>query len=166
MSKREANKTSIEEIVNYWTIRQDESGLSVDWSEADHRCWRCGCKKHLQRCHIVPDSIGGKDEPSNLVLLCKRCHADGPNVGDPEVMWDWIKAYRVPFYDTFWAIIGEKEYEFIYGQSIGNELKRIIVSSTKEVEKEKILELGKERFLNAIEKAGMHLDNLILILQL
>ena len=62
-------------------------------------------EKNLQRCHIIPNSLGGKDEASNLVLLCKRCHADGPNVEDPEIMWDWIRAYGVPFYDTFWTTV-------------------------------------------------------------
>jgi len=71
MGKREAIKTSIEEIVDYWKRHEDECGLSVDWAEAHERCWRCGCEKNLERCHIIPDSLGGKDEPSNLVLLCK-----------------------------------------------------------------------------------------------
>ena len=63
-----------------WEEREDESDLSVDWAEAEEICWRCGCKRKLQRCHIIPDSLGGKDEPSNLVLLCERCHIDAPNV--------------------------------------------------------------------------------------
>ena len=45
---------------------------------------------------IVPDSLGGEDTPSNFVILCKRCHLDNPNVADPEVMWDWLRAYSVP----------------------------------------------------------------------
>ena len=36
-----------------------------------------------------------------MVLLCETCHSEGPNTDDPEVMWEWISAYRVPFYDTF-----------------------------------------------------------------
>lgn len=105
--------------------------MSVDWSEGETHCWRCGCKKKLQRCHIIPDSLGGKDEPSNIVLLCKRCHADGPNVLDSEIMWDWIKAYNVNFYGEFWSIQGMKEYEFIYKKSPVEEmstfLKRLIL---------------------------------------
>lgn len=114
MSNRKNIKTSVHDIVDYWFKRVDESDLSVDMAEAHERCWRCGCERNLERCHIVPDSLGGKDEPSNLVLLCKRCHADGPNVADEEIMWDWTKSYRVPFYDTFWSILGQKEYAFIY----------------------------------------------------
>lgn len=121
MSKRENIKTTIQEIVDYWSEHEDECGLSVDWSEAHERCWRCGCKRGLQRCHIVPYSLGGEDTPSNLVLLCGRCHLDNPNVADPEVMWDWIRAYGVSLYDTFWSIHGMIEYEKIYGSSIYEE---------------------------------------------
>lgn len=86
MSKREPIKTPLSEIIAYWAKHVDECGLSVDWAEAERHCWRCGYERNLQRCHIIPDSLGGKDEPSNLVLLCKRCHAEGPNVTDPEIM--------------------------------------------------------------------------------
>jgi 5-methylcytosine-specific restriction endonuclease McrA len=87
--KRQNIKTSPKEIVDYWKERQDECGLSVDWGEAEERCWRCGYKKNLQRCHIIPDSLGGKDEPANLVLLCERCHIDAPNVESKTFMWDY-----------------------------------------------------------------------------
>lgn len=95
--ERKPIKTKIPEIVDYWFSRIDESDFSVDAAEAHERCWRCGCKHNLERCHIVPDSLGGRDEPANLVLLCARCHAENPNVTDPEIMWDWLKAYKVPF---------------------------------------------------------------------
>lgn len=156
MSKREPIKTTIKEIVDYWAIQIEECELSVDWADAHERCWRCGCKAGLERCHIVPDSLGGKDEPANFVLLCKRCHADGPNVEDPEIMWDWLNAYKVSFYDSFWTIVGQKEYEFIYGQSFNNDLKRIRESSTKVKDKKDILELEKEKLLHAMEKTGIH----------
>ncbi len=117
-------KTKKEEIVNYWFFEQfvEESGLSVDAAEAHERCWRCGCEHNLERCHIVPASLGGKDEPSNLVLLCHRCHLDNPNITDPEIMWDWIRAYGVPMYGTFWGILGMKEYAFIYHKSFYTEI--------------------------------------------
>ncbi len=126
MSHRKPVRTTIAQAVEYWSNRVDECGLSVDWSEADTHCWRCGCERNLQRCHIVPDSLGGKDEPANIVLLCKRCHAEGPNVTDPEIMWDWIRAYAVPFYNTFWYIQGLKEYEFIYKRKVEQEIVSIL----------------------------------------
>lgn len=124
-------KTTISQAVDYWSRYVDECDLSVDWAEADTHCWRCGCERHLERCHIVPDSLGGADAPENIVLLCKRCHAEGPNVTDPDIMWDWIKAYNVPFYETFWLIRGAKEYEFIYRKKLSQEIADILAQSGK-----------------------------------
>ena len=107
-------KTRKEDIYEYWFSRVDESNLSVDASEALERCWRCGSKRSLERCHIIPRSLGGKDIPSNYVLLCKRCHLENPNVYDPEIMWDWLRAYKECYYDTFWINRGLEEYERIY----------------------------------------------------
>ena len=133
--KRDSIKTKIKDIVDYWFTRVDECGLSVDASEAHERCWRCGCKKNLERCHIIPASLGGKDEPSNLVLLCKRCHLENPNVNDPEIMWDWLRAYGVPFYDTFWDLLGQKEYEFIYHKSFISELEDLGIVDLEDINK-------------------------------
>ena len=133
--KRDSIKTKIKDIVDYWFTRVDECGLSVDASEAHERCWRCGCKKNLERCHIIPASLGGKDEPSNLVLLCKRCHLENPNVNDPEIMWDWLRAYGVPFYDTFWDLLGQKEYEFIYHKSFISELEDLGIVDIDDINK-------------------------------
>ena len=156
MSKREPIKTSIKEIVDYWSQHQDESGLSVDWAEAHERCWRCGCKKNLERAHIIPHAMGGKDEPSNLVLLCKRCHADGPNVDDPEIMWDWIRAYGVPFYNTFWGILGRKEYQFIYGHSVPEELEKNFTYVSPEMGKEELEHMVREKFEDAMDRSSNH----------
>ncbi len=129
MGKRLPIKTDIKEAVEYWSARIDECGLSIDWAEGSTHCWRCGCEKNLERCHIIPDSLGGKDEASNIVLLCKRCHIDGPNVTDPEIMWDWIRSYGVAFYESFWNIMGMKEYEFIYHSSVQKDIKAIFDSA-------------------------------------
>ena len=104
------------EIVDFWSRRQDECGLSVDWTEAHKLCWRCAQRRKLQCCHIVPDVLGGSDEPCNLVLLCAQCHAEAPNVADPAFMWPWLRAHAVAFYGTYWYTRGIHEYEFIYGE--------------------------------------------------
>ena len=152
MSKREAIKTTAREAVEYWLSRIDECDLSVDWSEAEERCWRCGCERNLERCHIVPDSLGGADEPSNIVLLCKRCHADGPNVSDKEIMWDWIKAYKVAFYDTFWMHMGMKEYRFIYGKSVKDELEDIVnaADNSEEIDLEEVIKQTQLRLRDSL----------------
>lgn len=102
------------DIVDYWSRRQDECGLSVDWSEAHKRCWCCAGVRRLQRCHITPRSLRGSDDASNRVLLCAECHAEAPNVADPEFMWVWLRARAVPFYGTYWLERGFREYEFIF----------------------------------------------------
>ncbi|MCI9087443.1 MAG: HNH endonuclease [Clostridia bacterium] len=121
--KRENIKTTKEEIIDYWIQLEDECDLNFDWAEADTICWRCGYERRLHRCHIIPDSLGGKDEPSNFVLLCADCHEQAPNVESSSFMWDWIKSYHAPFYNTFWDNQALKEYERIYHKSFIQELK-------------------------------------------
>ncbi|EPM6851191.1 HNH endonuclease [Enterococcus hirae] len=149
MPKRKNIKTTIDEIVSYWVTKVDERDLSIDFSEAHEKCWRCGYEKKLERCHIVPHSLGGKDIPSNYVLLCKRCHIDNPNVSDPEIMWDWLKAYQCDFYDTFWILQGISEYQKIYGISFEQEL------ANRKIEEKIVFSILKKQF----EKASIHFGN-------
>lgn len=122
--KKDQIKTLKKDIIKYWFYKEKvkENDLGVEISDAHERCWRCGCKKTLERRHIIPEFLGGEDAPHNFVLLCKRCNLESPNVQDPDVMWDWIKAYGVAFYDLFWILQGAKEYEFIYDTSLKDEL--------------------------------------------
>ena len=39
-------------------------------------------KATLEKAHIIPYALGGKDTPSNLVCLCHRCHKNAPNTND------------------------------------------------------------------------------------
>lgn len=121
-TKRHALRTTMDEIADYWAPRVDDDELNFFWSEAHERCWRCGTKKSLQRCHIVAHSLHGADDPSNLVILCSECHAESPDVDDPEIMWDWLRAYRAVSPVTFWVEQGFREYEFMYKRSVQEEL--------------------------------------------
>ena len=68
------------------------SSQNVTWPEArkivlardNHRCVACGevCDKgEADVHHLIPRSLGGSDEPSNLVTLCDGCHgAHHPNL--------------------------------------------------------------------------------------
>lgn len=105
-----------DQIIEYWASHESECELGIDWSEADERCWRCGYKSKLQKCHIIPDSLNGKYEPKNLVLLCGRCHREAPNFNDPRFMWFWLKGTSVPFYDTYWTMRGAREFEEMFGR--------------------------------------------------
>lgn len=115
-------QTTKEEICKYWFSRIDESELSVDASEALERCWRCGSERSLERCHIIPRSLGGEDVPSNYVLLCERCHLENPNVDDPEILWDWLKAYKENHYGRFWINRALEEYERIYKRKFKDDI--------------------------------------------
>ena len=107
------NKTTIKQIADYWVKNSNicEMELNFDWSEAETHCWNCGDNKYrksinkvsLQKCHIIPHALGGKDIPSNYVLLCDRCHSEAPNTSNVNDMWDWIKSNYIPLslYGTF-----------------------------------------------------------------
>ncbi len=117
-NKRSKITTSIKEIIEYWETRVYEGNLSVDFAEAHERCWRCGCKCTLHRCHIIPHSLGGKDDPSNMVLLCNRCHREAPNIDDAEFFWDWLIAQETSCYGTYWFRRASAEYEEIFNESL------------------------------------------------
>ena len=153
-SNKRPIKTSIEEIIQYWSVRIDESELSVDFSEAHERCWRCGYEIKLERCHIIPHSLGGQDKAENLVLLCRQCHAEGPNIADPDFFWDWLKAHKATFYDTYWTEKGMREYEFIYKKSIMQEFSELHIYEIDSIEK-----LMKEQFKKASRHWGQHRMN-------
>ena len=142
------SKTKIKEIVDYWSVRKDETNLSIDWVDAHERCWRCGYKTKLQKCHITPASLGGTDSPSNLVLLCSRCHREGPNIKNPKFMWIWIHAHATPLYETFWSIRGEKEFEKMFGRKPFSNIDNDSVS-TKDLES-----LGRAAMNSAIVHFG------------
>jgi hypothetical protein len=160
MKKRKPICTTVNEIVEYWETRVSETKLSVDFNKAKVRCWRCGYKSKLQKCHIIPDSLGGKDTPSNLVLLCRRCHIEAPNIDDPEFFWDWLKAQAVPIYNTYWTIRGMKEYEEIYHETIETSCERLGIKSEeftellKNGERKTIVHFGEGR-INPSTIAGM-----------
>lgn len=145
MAKR-TNKTKFSEIVSYWETRIYEGDLGVDWCDAEKRCWRCGCERRLEKCHIIPHALGGKDDISNLILLCNRCHKEAPNSNDEKYIWKWIKASRAEFYDIFWAKKGLDEYERIYNEKITDCLKKVnakqIKSATKKAFKNAIVHYG------------------------
>jgi hypothetical protein len=100
------------QIFSYWKDRFQEIGIFIDWGEPS--CWACGFhygtkydikSSHpnwneilngweripLQRCHILPRSLGGTDDPSNLFLMCRECHDLAPNTALPEIFFEWAR---------------------------------------------------------------------------
>ncbi|SHN87660.1 HNH endonuclease [Bradyrhizobium erythrophlei] len=101
------------EIFSYWKDSFRDIGIFIDWGEPS--CWACGfhygtkydvksadaswktilgCwqKIPLQRCHIVPRSLGGSDGPSNRFLMCRECHDLQPNTPFPDIFFEWVRA--------------------------------------------------------------------------
>lgn len=111
-------KTSKKEIAEYWKDRIDNHETSVSFKHATSHCWRCGVKKRLDRAHIVPASKNGLDSPENFVLLCKHCHIDNPNLDNVEIVWDWLRAYKLSEDESLWYVQGLREYQYVYGESL------------------------------------------------
>lgn len=105
------------QIFGCWKDRLQDIGIFIDWGEPS--CWACGFhystkydvkqsdaswekildgweRIPLQRCHIVPRSLGGTNEPSNLFLMCRECHDLAPNTALPKIFFEWVRA------QSFW----------------------------------------------------------------
>ena len=138
-------KTSKLEIAEFWKCELEAGEVNVNFKNATTHCWRCGVKKRLDRCHIVPHSQGGEDSPENFVLLCKHCHFENPNLSNVEVIWKWLKAYKFDEGETFWFVQGEREFEFIYSTTIEEALAKKNYFDRRlfnEIFEEKIKEAG------------------------
>ncbi|MER6284747.1 HNH endonuclease [Streptomyces sviceus] len=62
--------------------------FSERWKQASAQAsWQ---RARLERAHIIPSSLGGPDDASNLLLLCKPCHQESPDWVDPAQMVRWI----------------------------------------------------------------------------
>lgn len=101
------------QIFDHWKDRLPTLGILIDWGEPG--CWACrfhyGTKYDvkrsnadwseilrgwdripLQRCHVVPRSLGGTDDADNLFLMCRECHDLAPNTSIPAILFEWARA--------------------------------------------------------------------------
>lgn len=102
---------TMSDILAYWGKNQDDlytkTGYLLDRGEPT--CWACNDtfegrfdqgntrrarweNSPLQRCHIVPDSLGGSNDPSNFVLMCRTCHDLSPDTTSPEILFAWMRS--------------------------------------------------------------------------
>lgn len=113
MNKIKESLPSKAEIFEYWKTSKEY--IIIDWYEPS--CWACGewwggiydidlekegtgahvrkkiwNRVPLQRCHIVPKSLGGTNDLSNLFLMCKDCHDLAPNTKSRELFLTWAKS--------------------------------------------------------------------------
>lgn len=63
--------------------------IAAAWDRCDKSCWACGDGFDLQRCHIVSRQNGGSDEPDNLAILCRPCHAKSEHF-NRETFFRWL----------------------------------------------------------------------------
>jgi hypothetical protein len=108
-SRRKKAPKWVKDCISHWQTRVYEGDMGCDWDEADVRCWRCGYLRTQQKCHIIPKSLGGGDEPANLIALCAMCHDEMPNVQDAEEVWRWINKDHGELHDTYWTMRAIKE---------------------------------------------------------
>lgn len=63
-------------------------------------CYACGSPRHLNKCHVIPNSCGGSaSDPENLFLMCSDCHQQNPDTIYPDMFWHFVKT-REPYMDS------------------------------------------------------------------
>ena len=100
MSNR-SNKTKpwIKKSWDYHSQYISELDVAPDWGDWEtdwNMCWCCGHRGTLQQCHIIPKSLGGSLDPSNIIPLCGICHDKAPDVSDKNEMFAWVKENLTP----------------------------------------------------------------------
>jgi hypothetical protein len=65
--------------------------------------------------------------PNSIILLCRDCRLEKPNVFDKNLTWDWLKAAKkhsrtLGTYNTYWFGRGLDEYKNIYGTEIMDDI--------------------------------------------
>ena len=143
-------KTTKKQIVEWCQKNINEIGYGVDASEMNTHCFRCGCKRPTQRCHVIPDSLGGADSPENFRLLCEPCHLEAPNVDDPEAMDQWIRQTNVGEYELFWKL--RDVYVSTYEKAIIHWGEGALNSSTKKWLANEITKRYSEEFPEASQQ--------------
>lgn len=56
-------------------------------------CYACGNKPKygLTRCRIVPHSLGGSGETSNIFLMCDECHEENPDTIYSDMFYKYVR---------------------------------------------------------------------------
>ena len=122
----------------------DPAPVVYDWGEPS--CWACDrpvknlpitedlkilwthpkTKSLLNRCHIIPRLLGGKDKPSNLFLMCSECHSLSPDSTNVKAFFRWVYDRRRQYVD------GKMSIPYLFSK-IDEELKRRGLSPMKKL---------------------------------
>jgi len=80
-----------EDLDHYVNLLGDDTVENILIGEGCE-CYACGVKsKRLERCHIVPHSLGGSAKADNLFLLCGECHQDNPDTIYADLFYRYVK---------------------------------------------------------------------------
>lgn len=93
---------SIKEIINHWSDNGNKNeliGCKIDWNTI--QCWACRENwdnsyndwesAPLYKHYMIPPWKGGVNHPSNIFLLCNRCHFSVSSELPIDVFIDWAK---------------------------------------------------------------------------
>lgn len=100
----------------------DKNSIPVVYDWGEPCCWACGkfieksfeiknyeelankspqklydhpkVRSEYNRCHIIPRQAGGSNDPSNLFLLCEKCHEESPDTLNPKNFFKWVYKKR------------------------------------------------------------------------
>lgn len=116
------------------TYEENEEDLNI---VGFGKIWNDRCvKSHLQRCHIVPRTLGGADSPENLFLLCNDCHEKSPDTINKKSFFRWVFDQRkTHFFGTYKPhIVLEKVREILSRRGM-DELLTDVAKCLTDVEK-------------------------------
>lgn len=107
MNARKRKAVAKSTVAKYWAFNTSPDRLVrfVDYGEP--ACMACGKfdpdwdkpktpvakwnNAQLEICHVIAKQFGGTEDCSNLILLCKKCHRDSPDVNDDgTAMREWL----------------------------------------------------------------------------
>jgi hypothetical protein len=73
----------------WWNTKYDVQDSKASWDDLK-KLWDKVAP--LQRCHIIPRSLGGTDDASNLFLMCRECHDLAPDTNSREMFFKWVES--------------------------------------------------------------------------
>jgi len=73
-------------------IKEDKEDFVSLWNDDK-------VKSKLQRCHIIPNALGGEDKSNNLFLLCPECHLLSPDTANPKYFLRWVYRQNQKYYN-------------------------------------------------------------------
>ena len=90
-------------------------------------CAACGATDNLQYHHLIPRSMGGSDDETNLITLCGDCHAKAHGVranwGHSELIRRGLQAKKAR---------GERTGSVPYGYQLAADSKHIVPDATEQ----------------------------------